>query len=199
MALILTKKTLHDFERSASRYILACRIAQPPSRGDFMAFSRIARFFSAVLTLSALSSTAFAADDESLAFWKREKSQAESYLKSFRPLGTLHIQDLFQLRRNDRVIELVSHATDMTDNTPMMATFDDIAGAAEVYIHRRPGSDALERFELNLMDFPTERRTIELRVHLEADKGQLTISQSIFNNGVIEQIMLVQSRPAPSG
>ena len=164
-----------------------------------MGFSRILRFFSVVLVTSALSATAFASDDEALAFWKREKSQADIYLKSFHPLGTLHIQDLFQLRRKGQWIELVSRTGDMEGNTPRMATFDDIAGAAEVYVHRKPGEDQIDRFELNLMDFPSERRVVESRVQLEADKGKLTISRTVQNNGVTQQIGLEQSRRTALG
>ena len=137
--------------------------------------------------------------DDSLASWKQQQEQARTFLKSLRPIGTLHFQELFQLRRNNGWIELVSRTADMADNVSMMATFDDIPGSAEVYVHRKPATGILDRFELNLMDFPSERRAIDVRVHLDADKGQFSISQTNQNNGAIEQIMLEQYRPALSG
>jgi hypothetical protein len=164
-----------------------------------MAVSRIARFFSVVLVLSALGPAVFAADDDALAVWRRAKSQIESYQKSLHPLGTLHIQDLFHLRRDGGALELMSRAPDMTDNTPMVATFDDIAGSAEVFVHHKPGTTTIDRFQLNLMDFPAERRVFELHVNLDAERGQLMISQSNQNDGMIEQTMLEQLRPARSG
>jgi hypothetical protein len=164
-----------------------------------MVVSRIARFFSVALVVGALSPSVFAADDDVLAVWKRAKSQNESYQKSLRPLGTLHIQDLFRLRRTGGAIELISPAPDMADNTPMVATFDDIAGTAEVFIHHKPGTTIIDRFDLNLMDFPTERHANELHVNVDTDRGHFMISQSSQSDGTTEQSMLEQFRPAQSG
>jgi hypothetical protein len=133
------------------------------------------------------------ADDEIRKQWETQKSLSENWFRQMPVLGDRRIDELFQLQVEARQLKFSSQAAPTPGDQQMRVRVEGVPGTGFVTLHRDPVTKELDRFELNVMDFPAPNRVTNLQVRCDMDKGRIILTQTIQAGGGNQQTMLIQT------